>query len=581
LNFILFFVRLLFVFTLSIISSFIMFFFFKPIFFAESLIFPYSLTPFDICAKIPLAWKYIKLAYIICFIFSSFVIYNSISSIFFKKKTPSSSKINIKKSKKDFSKINLFVGNNAENNIPVYIPEKALYQNVLITGTIGTGKTSSAMYPFCRQLINYKSNNSKEKLGLLILDVKGNFYKEVINFCKEANRINDLIIISLDGSIRYNPLHKPNLKPHIIANRLKEILLLFSPNNTESYWLDIVEQAIAEAIKLCRLYNNGYVTFLEIHNLLTHHKYYLEKFSILRTMFLEGRFSKKQSYDLLSSLKFFESDFYSLDSKILSTLKSEVSRITNIFISDYDIQNTFCPKESDINFKGFEDVIKNGKIVVLNMNIAEYKNLSKIIAAYLKLDFQSEILMQLSKNRNNIRTTSFICDEYHEYVTTTDADFFAQSREAKSINIVATQSYTSLLNSLKNQYSAKVIIQNLVNKLWFRTDDIFTIEEAQKQIGKEDKIKISKSVSENAEKTFYNYFTNSLNSHNSNISESVSSYINSDFIFDSNFFSCKLETFYSLAFLSDGKSILPVQKLKMKPYFRKAITQQKNKYKII
>jgi len=580
LKFILFLVRFLFILTGFLLSFFIMFYIFKPIFFAESLIFPYSVHPFDLCNKIPVVWKYIKLIYILCFSFSTITIFNSISSIVFKNKVNYKKKYN-RKAKKLNKNLSLFIGNSFENQNPIILSEKALYQNILVTGTIGTGKTSSAMYPFCNQLINYKCDNTKEKLGLLILDVKGNFYKQVINFCTQNGRLDDLIVISLDGTIRYNPLDKPNLKPHVLANRLKEILLLFSPNNTESYWLDIVEQAIAEAIKLCRLYNNGYVTFLELHNLLTHHKYYLEKVSILRKSFLENSLSKSQVHDLLSSLKFFESDYYSLDPKILSTLKSEIGRITNTFISDYDIVNTFCPNKSDINFKGFKDVIKNGKIVVLNMNIGEYKNLSKIIAAYLKLDFQSEILSQLSKNNTEIRASAFICDEYHEYVTTSDADFFSQSREAKSINIVATQSYTSLINSLRNQYSAKVIIQNLVNKLWFRTDDIFTIEEAQKQIGKEDKVKISKSVSENAEKTFYNYFTSSLNSHNSNISESISSYINYDFIFDSNFFSSKLETFTCLCFLSDGKNIIPPQKLQMKPYFDKPTTPKQNKYKII
>ena len=579
-KFILFLVRFLFILTGFLLSFFIMFYIFKPIFFAESLIFPYSVHPFDLCNKIPVVWKYIKLIYILCFSFSTITIFNSISSIVFKNKVNYKKKYN-RKAKKLNKNLSLFIGNSFENQNPIILSEKALYQNILVTGTIGTGKTSSAMYPFCNQLINYKCDNTKEKLGLLILDVKGNFYKQVINFCTQNGRLDDLIVISLDGTIRYNPLDKPNLKPHVLANRLKEILLLFSPNNTESYWLDIVEQAIAEAIKLCRLYNNGYVTFLELHNLLTHHKYYLEKVSILRKSFLENSLSKSQVHDLLSSLKFFESDYYSLDPKILSTLKSEIGRITNTFISDYDIVNTFCPNKSDINFKGFKDVIKNGKIVVLNMNIGEYKNLSKIIAAYLKLDFQSEILSQLSKNNTEIRASAFICDEYHEYVTTSDADFFSQSREAKSINIVATQSYTSLINSLRNQYSAKVIIQNLVNKLWFRTDDIFTIEEAQKQIGKEDKVKISKSVSENAEKTFYNYFTSSLNSHNSNISESISSYINYDFIFDSNFFSSKLETFTCLCFLSDGKNIIPPQKLQMKPYFDKPTTPKQNKYKII
>ena len=200
------------------------------------------------------------------------------------------------------------------------------------------------------------------------------------------------------------------------------------------------------------------------------------------------------------------------------------------------------------------------------MNISEYQNLSKIIAAYLKLDFQSEVLMQLAKNKE-IKTTAFICDEYHEYVTLTDSNFFAQSREAKCINIVATQSYSSLLNTLKDNSSVKVITQNLINKFWFRTDDIFTIEEAQKQIGKEDKIKLSKSISENAKETNFNYFTSSLMSKNSNISESVNETINFDFVYDTNFFTRNLNTFFCLSFLSNGSKILPPIKLKMLPYF--------------
>ena len=200
------------------------------------------------------------------------------------------------------------------------------------------------------------------------------------------------------------------------------------------------------------------------------------------------------------------------------------------------------------------------------MNISEYENLSKIIAAYLKLDFQAEVLSQLSKN-SQIKTSAFICDEYHEYVTLKDANFFAQSREAKCINIVATQSYSSLLNTLKDNSSVKVITQNLINKLWFRTDDTSTIEEIQKQIGKEEKHLVSKTISENAKETNYNYFTGKLMSKNSNISESINESINFDFVYDSNFFTQNLETFSCLGFLSDGYKILPPQKIKMLPHF--------------
>ena len=192
------------------------------------------------------------------------------------------------------------------------------------------------------------------------------------------------------------------------------------------------------------------------------------------------------------------------------------------------------------------------------MNISEYKNLSKIIAAYLKLDFQTEVMNRLSKNNPQmLRKVAFISDEFHEYVTNTDAEFFAQSREAKCINIVATQSYTSLLNAMNNQNTVKAIIQNLINKFWFRTDDIFTIEDAQKQIGKEEKTKYSKTISEGAKETNFNYFFQKFKSQNSNISESLNKYSQTDYIYDTNYFSRQLETFQCLAFLSDGQKIIP------------------------
>ena len=143
------------------------------------------------------------------------------------------------------------------------------------------------------------------------------------------------------------------------------------------------------------------------------------------------------------------------------------------------------------------------------------------------------------------------------------------SREAKCINIVSTQSYSSLKSVLKDEGFVKVIIQNLVNKIWFRTDDIFTIEEVQKQLGKEDKKKFSKTISENAKETKFSYIFNTFKSDNSNISETLNSYTQTDYIFDTNFFTRKLETFTALTFLSNGNKILKPKKLQMIPYFKK------------
>ena len=554
--------------------------------FSSSIIITYGIHPFDICIKNPELWQIIKILFIFTYIFSSLIlsnliykyliksffyllifIFNKLKLYFLKFKNIKNNKIknSILNVINNLPQLNLFIGNTENKKNAIYLPEKSLYQNILITGTIGTGKTSSAMYPFTEQLISNKIH-----LPMLILDVKGNYYLKVKELCQKYNRMDDLIVLELNGNFRYNPLHKPNLKASVLANRLKDIMLLFSPNNSESYWIDKSEQILTEAIKLCRLYNNGYVTFEEIHKLITIENYYKEKILILRDLFNQNNLSYSQVYDLFSSITFFEKEFFSLDSRTLSILKSEITRITNCFISDYSVFQTFCPQKKDLNFLGFEDALISGKIIVLNLNISEYKNLSKIIAAYLKLDFQTEVMNRLSNNNSgDFLPAVFISDEYSEYCTISDSNFFSQSREAKCINIIATQSYTSLLNTLNNKYATEVIIQNLVNKLWFRTDDMFTIESAQKQIGKEDKEKISKNISENAKETKYSYLSGSLNSTNSSISESINTYLQYDYIYDTNFFTQSLENFTCLAFLSDGKKIMKPEKILLKPIFKK------------
>ena len=532
-----------------------------PIFTAKEIIITYGIKPFDIYEKNEELWRYIKILYIITFTTSNIICSNLIYN-----KIPTKKKIEVKKENElRENKLELLIGKNIKNNEKIYVSESGLYQNFLITGTIGSGKTSSAMYPFTKQLIKYNFLHQDKKIGMLILDVKGNYYNQVRKYAEKYNLEKDLIVIELKSKVTYNPLDKPNLKPTILANRLRTILELFSENNSESYWLDKAEQVLIEAIKLCRIYNDGYVTFLEIHNLVTIQDYYKEKLEKIKQLFISNKLNDKQIYELNMSLNFFQKEFQNLDQRTQSILKSEITRITNTFVSDYDVKKTFCPKKEELTFLGFEEVIKEGKMVVLNMNIAEYKNLSKIIAAYLKLDFQTEIMKRLSTK--NERITAFICDEYAEYVTKTDADFFSLSREAKCINIVSTQSYSSLKNTLKDETAVKVICQNLINKIWFRTDDIFTIEEAQKQLGKEEKEKTSKNISENAKQTKYNYLTRSLINKESSISESLNIYTQNEYIYDTNFFTRNLETFNSLCFLSDGRKILKIEKIKMYPYF--------------
>ena len=213
------------------------------------------------------------------------------------------------------------------------------------------------------------------------------------------------------------------------------------------------------------------------------------------------------------------------------------------------------------------------------MNISKYGDISKIIASYLKMDFQREVLMQITrKNKKDIRKTAFISDEYQEYITKNDAEFYAQSRETMCINVVATQSYSSLYNALNDEFSTDVIIQSLVNKIWYRQDDIRTIEKAQKLIGKEEKQRVSKTMSESSKETNYNYILRKFISQNSNLSESINKYTVLEEKYDTKEFSYNLKTFEAIVLLSNGGNNYirnreadnnSVIKVKMIPYFLK------------
>ena len=182
--------RIFFSISFTIISLILYYSIFKNIYNSNNIIFYYAIHPFNICTEQPLIWNIIKLLSIIFYLFSNFIIFYFISKKIFKKiiKKEKRNNINNLNEKNYFPiNLNLNIGFNNENNL-ISISEKSLYQNILITGTIGTGKTSSAMYPFTKQLIEYKSNFPEDKLGMLILDVKGNYHLQVKQYCKNTRK---------------------------------------------------------------------------------------------------------------------------------------------------------------------------------------------------------------------------------------------------------------------------------------------------------------------------------------------------------------------------------------------------------
>jgi hypothetical protein len=431
-----------------------------------------------------------------------------------------------------------------ENNNPIYFSDNGFYQNILITGSIGSGKTTGAISNILDYLV------SKNIYGL-VLDVKGN-YKETVKFI--ADKYNKKVIeISLLSDFNYNPLNKPYLSSFEIASMLRSVVVNLSEiNNSDSFWLDKAETFIKDFIVLIRVYNS-YVSFDEIHRLVVDKEYLLNKIEIVKNKVLSNLLSDDLIYEINISILNLTKEFLNLDERTIGIIKSEITRVTSIFVSNQILKNKFCSNSTEINFK-------NNQLVVFSIDIANNRKLSKIISTYLKLDFQRQIL------NFNSKPIFFICDEYQEFVNKEDAHFFSLSREFKCINVVSMQSYTSLTESLNKLDSSKVIIQNLVNKIWFRNDDVNTIEEIVKQIGKEEKDRVSISINESSKETKYSMFLDKFKNIKSSLNESYTINKSLENVIDFNYISKKLQTFEALCLLSDGNKMSVHKKIKFSMY---------------
>ena len=166
---------------------------FSPLFLSSSVMLPYSIYPLDIVARAPITWRMLKITYVLFHALASLAIANALYMRFLKRFEKVEHRDSSDLLESSPGNLHLLIGRSFETNSCIYIPEKSLYQNILVTGTIGSGKTSSAMYPFIKQLIAH--NNPR--IGMLVLDVKGNFYEQVKLYASEADRENDLIIVEL------------------------------------------------------------------------------------------------------------------------------------------------------------------------------------------------------------------------------------------------------------------------------------------------------------------------------------------------------------------------------------------------
>jgi hypothetical protein len=143
------------------------------------------------------------------------------------------------------------------------IPERELYTGMAIVGAIGSGKTSSYMYPYVDQLLAYRASDPGRKIAGLVLEVKGHFCRQVRDILRRRGRADDHVEVSLESPYRYNPLHN-DLDAYALAYGIATLMTNLFGRGKEPFW----QQASTNLVKFVILFHqtvDDYVTLFQVY----------------------------------------------------------------------------------------------------------------------------------------------------------------------------------------------------------------------------------------------------------------------------------------------------------------------------
>ena len=120
-----------------------------------------------------------------------------------------------------------------------------------------------------------------------------------------------------------------------MANRLKQVITLLSTNNnSDSYWLDKVENVIMNMLVIMNYINS--VDLMTLHKLVSEDNYLQSILERIKKKLTKHVPDEKTAFELAGALSFIQNEYLKLDAKVITIIKSEITRLTIPLITEYD-----------------------------------------------------------------------------------------------------------------------------------------------------------------------------------------------------------------------------------------------------
>lgn len=454
----------------------------------------------------------------------------------------------------------------------VTLPGRGINGGIFISGSVGSGKTQGTILRFLGQILEAGENAP----AILLVDPKRTFLRDAEQIIKKAGLGNKIVKISLKGIHSFNPVYIKNALRDSrfidLAEMVRSAAVNFMGKSTGfPFWEISSSHLIRNTLVYCAA-KLGYFTLLDLYQTIVRAS--KEDLSAdLKSCISSGNFDEEESFNIGRAVEYFENEYSQLDDRVRTGIVATSTAFINQF-QEFAASRVFCPTQDHLTIESMEDLIRERKILLFDVN---QPGLARSMGTFVKLHYEQAVLNLLPelKERKAVCTTALIIDEYQDVVTCGgggtigDESFLAKARESKPAVIVATQSLSSLMNSVGGQRPTLELVQNFRTRIACHSSDLETIKVFQELAGKADVERQTRSLSETAQSAKLNLLAGGFDSETASINESVSRSIHREDLVTGQEFS-RLRTFEAFAQVFDGIETKFV-KLYLKPHFLKAI----------
>jgi hypothetical protein len=322
------------------------------------------------------------------------------------------------------------------------IPSLAMFTNIFIFGGIGSGKTATALKPLLEQALAKFPGDREQKVGLFVVDgTKGSLTEHVRERAQLAGRAADIVEITIGGKWSYNPIADGS--PTALASKLLAALEVMTAQESHSYYKKMQREFAENALSiLTEVLGSGRFTMRDLYDFICD--------ETIQTKTLEAAAPKNSI-----SYRWFKTQWEKEDPHERIELTKGFRADLSLFVRD-EIAPTFC--DVDANFPGWRAFLDEGKILIFNMDLSTWGELTRAMGIFLLMDFQRAMIArsQPSFKRaggNTSRLVLAAIDEAWAFMNRGLAEFTAVSRESRCCTIALTQS----LDQIPPAYRATVI----------------------------------------------------------------------------------------------------------------------------